>query len=105
MDKAAFFTLKRHRDHLARFRVVTKACRVRHPDEFVFDNRFGEFKRSRDYCAQGVGISPVGNNQKLPVNEPVWPARIGGAGQGHREGFAAYVVGVHGNSPVRPWIA
>ena len=38
MRVAAFAALERHRDDLAELRVVAEAGRVRHADEFVFDD-------------------------------------------------------------------
>ncbi len=41
MDVTALFAMKADRDHLTGLGIVAKAGRIRHADEFIFDDRLG----------------------------------------------------------------
>src|SRR5262245_24741686 len=83
---AAPLAPERHGDHLAGFRVVAEAGRVRHADELILDQRLGDLERLGHDGAQPLGIGPVGDDQKLAVDESIRPAREGWTGKRHREG-------------------
>jgi hypothetical protein len=85
MGVVALATIQRHRNHLPTFRVVAESGRIRHPDEFVFDERFFDLERLRHQGAQPLRIGPVGDDQVFAVDEAIRPRWIGGRRQRHRE--------------------
>jgi hypothetical protein len=54
-------------------------------NEFVFDDRLINLKRSWHYRLQSVEIGPVLDDEIFPLTESIRSSRKGGAGQWHRK--------------------
>jgi hypothetical protein len=95
MRIGALLALQPDRDHLSGFGVVAEPRRIRHTDEFVFDDRLGDFKRLRHDGGKCFGIGAVGDDEIFAVEESIRPRRKRGAGQRHRIGGSPDVVDFH----------
>jgi hypothetical protein len=99
MRITALAATKRHRDHLPSFGVVAESGRIRHADEFVFDDRLIDLERFRHHRLQFVEIGPVLDDEIFPLTESIRPTREGGAGQGHRKCAFSHLGFFHRVSP------
>src|SRR5262245_54872058 len=107
MGVAALAALERDRDHLsalgalAALGVVAEAGRIRHADEFEFDQRLLDLERLRNNLAQLPRISAVGDDEKLTMVKSIWPDRISRTRQWHRERPLAHFTLFHRFGPRR----
>src|SRR5262249_22635821 len=85
------------RDHLARLGIVAEARRVRHPDEFVLDDRLCELERRRNDASQRVRIGAIGDDEEFAIDEPIGSRRKRRARERHRESTFSYFGFGHGN--------
>jgi hypothetical protein len=83
------------------FGVVAETGRVGHPDELVFDDRLGDFKRLRYNSGEHFRIGAIGDDEIFAVKEAIGPGRKRGARQRHRIGGSPDVVDLHAWSPFR----
>jgi len=98
MRVAAFAALEGHRDDLAAFSVVAEARRIRHADEFEFDQRFLDLQRLGDQFAQFLRIGPVGDDEVFAIDETVWPYWIGRTRERHGKSPRPHITFFHGDS-------
>jgi hypothetical protein len=75
--------LKRTGNHLTGFGVVAEAGRVGHADEFILDQRLGDFERLRHHGGERFRIGPVGDDEIFAVEEAIGPRRKRRVGQRH----------------------
>src|SRR5262245_59143111 len=75
MGVAALSALERDRYDLPGFGIVAETGRIRHANEFVFDDGLGDLERFWHHSAEPFGIRAVGDNQVLAVDETVGPRR------------------------------
>src|SRR5262249_57526592 len=83
MGVAALAALERDRDHLSTLSVVAETGRIRHANEFEFDQRLVDLERLRDNLAQLARITGR-DDEKFARVKPIWPARICWTRQRHR---------------------
>ena len=95
MDIAADCALVGHRNYLSGLGVVSKAGRIRHANELVFDDRLVDLQRLRHHAPEGDRVRPVGDCEELPIDEPVGTRWIGWIRQRHRERVPANVLDLH----------
>src|ERR1700744_3069308 len=89
MHIRAVLAAKTHRDHLARFGVVTEARRIGHANELVLHERILDFQRLRHDRTQRIKVGTVGDDKELAVDEAIGAGREGRARKRHgkRIGF------------------
>jgi hypothetical protein len=75
MNVDALLSLQADRNHLPGFGVVAEAGRVRHADEFVFDDRLGDFERLRHHGGQRIRVGAIGDDEIFAVEEPIGSPR------------------------------
>jgi hypothetical protein len=97
MRVAAFAALEGHRDDLAAFGVIAEARRIRHADEFEFDQRLLDLQRLGDQFAQFLQIGSVSNDKIFAIDETVRPHRIGRIGERHGKSPRPHITFFHGN--------
>mmetsp|Transcript_49009 Transcript_49009/g.115130 ORF Transcript_49009/g.115130 Transcript_49009/m.115130 type:complete len:287 (+) Transcript_49009:1876-2736(+) len=99
MQVVALDTLVFNRNHLAGFRVITKAGRVRHADEFVLHHRLGHLQGLRHHGAQRVQISLIRDDQEFAVDESIRTRRKCRVRQRHGKGARQDFRTVHTTTP------
>ena len=99
MGVAAFFTLVFDGNDLAGLGVVAEPGRVRHADELELHDRLIERQGLRNDGFQSASVGPVGDDQELAIDEPIWPWGKSRARQRHGEGALLYLVDLHLGAP------
>jgi hypothetical protein len=98
MRVAAFAALKGHRDDLAALGIVAEAGRIRHSDEFKFDQGLFDLQRLRHKLAQFLRIGPVSDNEEFAIDETVRPYRIGRTRERHGKSPRPHITFLHSDS-------
>src|SRR6516162_5107012 len=98
MRVAALAALEGHRDDLSAFSVVAKARRIRHADEFEFDQRLLDLQRLGNQFAQFLRIGPVSDDEEFPIDETIGAQRISRTGERHGKSPRPHIIFLYGGS-------
>jgi len=95
MRVTAFAALEAHRDDLTALGIVAETGRIRHADEFEFDQRLLDLQRLGDQLAQFLRIGSVSDDKEFPIDETVRPDRIGRTRQRHGKSPRPHITFLH----------